>query len=134
MTTSPLLKFFSLNARGLNDYNKRNTLYDWLQDLDIDIVLLQETHFIETREYSYNARWRGTSYHCFSDSSSSRGVSILIRQNLAFEFINCHRSTDGRKILLNIKFNDTVFTIANLYAPNKVLDRKSFFTNSKSWI
>ena len=134
MVASPLFKLFSLNARGLNDYNKRNTLYDWLQDLDIDIVLLQETHFIETRECSYNARWRGTCYHCFSDSSSSRGVSILIRQNLAFEFISCHKSTDGRKLLFNIKINDTVFTIANLYAPNKVLDRKSFFTNLKSWI
>lgn len=41
-----LIKCFSLNTRGLNDYYKRNTLYDWLQDIDIDIVMLQETHFI----------------------------------------------------------------------------------------
>ena len=61
-------------------------------------------------------------------------MSILIRQNLAFEFISCQRSTDGRRLLLNIKFNDNVFTIANIYAPNKVPDRKSFFTSLKSWI
>lgn len=75
-----LMKCSSLNARGLNDNNKRNTLYDWLQDIDIDIVLLQETYFIESKEHIYNARWRGHTFRCFSSSSSSRGVSIFIKK------------------------------------------------------
>ena len=80
---NPLLSVFSLNARGLNTYEKRIVLYDWLQDLDIDIVLLQETHYIESREYQYNARWMGSSFHCFSSSAFSRGVSILIRKKFS---------------------------------------------------
>ena len=132
--SNDLLKVFSLNARGLNDYNKRTILYDWLQDLDIDIVLLQETHYVESKEYMYNARWRGHSYHCFSNSSSSRGVSVLIRNGFSFDFCNYHRSSDGRKILLNIKINDILYSIVNLYAPNKIGDRKAFFTTTNSWV
>lgn len=77
-----LLKCFSLKTRGLNDYNQRNTLYEWLQDIDIDIVMLQETHFIEPKEHicMYNARWRGHTFHCFSSSLSSKGVSIFIKK------------------------------------------------------
>lgn len=98
-----LMKCFPLNARVLNYYNKRNTLYNWLQDIDIDIVMLQETHFIELKEHIYNARWRGHTFHCFSSSPSSRGVSIFIKKKFPFELINYHRSSDGQKILLNLK-------------------------------
>lgn len=70
------LKLLSLNARGLNDYCKRQTLYDWPRDTNCQIVFLQETHYINEKENIYNARWQDSSYHCFSTSAHSRGVSI----------------------------------------------------------
>lgn len=36
--------------KGSKDYNKCNTLYDWLKDIDIDSVMFQETHFIESKD------------------------------------------------------------------------------------
>lgn len=85
----------------------------------------------QKNKYIYNARWRGHTFHCFASSPSSRGVSIFIKKDFPFELIN--RSSDGRKILLNIKIIDKIYSLVNLYAPNKVLDRKAFFTTAKSW-
>ena len=68
----------------------------------MDIAILQETHFVEKNEIIYNARWFGKSIHNFSDSTFSRGVSILFKKDLPIEIINTHRSLDGRKLLVYV--------------------------------
>lgn len=128
------VKFISLNCRGLNDYKKRVILYDWVNDIDCDVLFLQETHFVSEKESVYNSRWNGTSYHCFSNSSHSKGVSILISSKFHFKLINQHRSADGRIIVLNIEHNNETITLANLYAPNTENDRVSFFKKVSKWI
>lgn len=124
---SDLLKIFSLNTRSLNDYNRQITLYDWLEVLYVDIVLLQETHFIEPKEHVYKDRWRRHNFHCFLSSSTSWGVSILIRNGFPYDLINYNISADGRKILLNVKIKDKIYSIVNINAPNKFFDRKAVF-------
>ena len=57
------LKCISLNVRGLNAYDKRIVLFDWLRDTEYDIICLQETHFIKSRELVYNSRWNGKICH-----------------------------------------------------------------------
>ena len=98
------LEFISVNTRGLNCIEKRTKFYDWFRDIKIDIIFLQETHFIEKNELKYNSRWFGKSVHNFSNSAHSRGVSILFRKDLDFEIINVHKSDDGRKLLINIQY------------------------------
>ena len=65
--------------------------------------------------------------HSFSDSTFSRGVSVLIRKDLDIEILNSHSSVDGRKLLLNVKFDNNICTIVNIYAPNTELSRIDFF-------
>ena len=132
--TSDTLKCLSLNVRGLNTYKKRVTLFDWLKNAELDIILLQETHFVKEQESYYNSRWFGEKYHCFSDSVHSRGVSVLFMQNLNLEVINAHRSQDGRKILINVKYLDKTLTLVNVYAPNSEKCRVEFFKRLKSWV
>ena len=43
------LKIISVNARGLNLKEKREKLYSWISDTNIDICFLQETHYIEKK-------------------------------------------------------------------------------------
>lgn len=74
------LKIISVNARGLNLKEKREKLYSWISDTNIDICFLQETHYIEKNEFQYNCNWSGKSIHAFSDSNFSRGVSILFKK------------------------------------------------------
>ena len=128
------LDIVSVNVRGLNTIEKRNKIYDWLCDIRTDIVFLQETHFIEKNEHRYNARWFGNSYHCYSDSSFSRGVSILFRKNLPVEILNVHKSLDGRKLLINIKLENDTITLVNIYAPNNEQYRLDFFNRMQSFI
>ena len=41
------LNIISVNVRGLNTYERRVKIYDWLNDSKIDIAILQETHYVE---------------------------------------------------------------------------------------
>lgn len=41
------LQILSVNVRGLNSDEKRQKLYEWLKLSQCDVILLQETHFIE---------------------------------------------------------------------------------------
>ena len=34
------------------------------------------------------------------------------------QILNVHRSIDGRKLLINVKFEDKTFSLVNVYAPN----------------
>ena len=108
------LKIISVNVRGLNTYEKRVKIYDWLSDSKLDIAILQETHYVERNITKFDARWFGKSIHSFSDSSFSRGVSILLRKDLDIEIVNSHSSIDGRKLLFNLKFDNNLFTIVNI--------------------
>ena len=127
-------KCISLNCRGLNSYDKRTKLYDWVSDNDIDTVCLQETHYIEPNVFKYDARWRGLAFHSFSDSPHGRGVSVLFKDKLSIDIINVHKSIDGRRILINFKRENEIYTIINVYAPNSENARIDFFKRLKTWI
>ena len=128
------LKFLSVNVRGLNTKEKRLKLFNWLKYSKTDIVFLQETHFTEENESLYNFSWYGKIIHCFSDSTFSRGVSILTKNGLDINILNTHRSNDGRKLLINVKLNDVEFTLVNIYAPNNETHRIQFFKRLRSFI
>ena len=128
------LSFLSLNARGLNTYKKRITLFEWIRDSNFDIICLQETHFVKEHEFIYNSRWFGNKIHCFSDSVHSRGVTILFKQNSSVEILNYHQSIDGRRLLVNLKYNEKLITIVNVYAPNAESSRSAFFKRLMSWV
>lgn len=96
-------KLLSINCRGLNSLEKRTELYTWLSDIDADMILLRETHFIEKHEFKYNTWWFGNLVHNFSDSLFRRGTSILFKKNMEIDILGTHRSNDGR-ILFELYF------------------------------
>ena len=85
-------------------------------------------------EVKINSRWFGKSIHCYTDSSYSRGVSVLFKKDLPVEILDIHRSIDGRKILVNVKLNDNIFSLVNVYAPNNEPNRLDFFKKLKLFI
>ena len=64
--------------RGLNSDEKRTKLYDWLNDCNINIALIQETHYIERHIIKYNSRWFGESclisFHLIALSQAARNT------------------------------------------------------------
>ena len=102
-----------------------------------DVLLNQHkiylTHFIEKNQSIYDSRWHGKSFHCFSDSQYSKGVSILFRKGLSIEILNTHKSIDGRRLLVNIRYDDKDFSFVNIYAPNNATERTDFFKRVSTW-
>lgn len=54
-------------------------------------------------------------------------MSILFRKKLIVDIINYHQSVNGRKLLINVKINEKVFSLVNVYAPNFEKERTEFF-------
>ncbi len=124
----------TINVRGLNNPIKRQTLFQWLKAKPFNIICLQETYCTTESVQSISDSWDGASYHCTTNSSHSRGVSILISNAFEHKLINKHECPDGRCLLINIEHSGQTYTIANLYSPTDVTSRKHFLTLSKKWI
>ena len=58
----------------------------------------------------------------------------MFKKDLPIEIINIHRSLDGRKLLVNVKYEDSSFTIVNIYAPNNEDSRIDFFKRMSTYI
>lgn len=131
------IKLLSLNCRGLHDIKQTRKLFQWLDDNDYDIVCLQETYCTNTLRPKLDECWKGECFHAITDSSHSRGVSVLLGKKFldTIEVVSSHYCKDGRKIIVNIKLkNDDTVSIASLYAPNIESDRKTFFKNLPKWL
>jgi exonuclease III len=128
------LKILSVNTRGLNSKEKRDKFYKWISDIRIDVIFIQETHYVEKNIFQYDCSWKGKSIHCFSDSTFSKGVSILFRKELNVHIMNIHKTNDGRKLLINLNIEDTAYTLINIYAPNIESCRLDFFKGLKRFI
>ena len=65
-------------------------------------------------------------------SQHSRGTAILFKNK--HDILNIHSSEDSRIQLVNLKVDDQTMTIINVYAPNNVSERKTFFSKIQKWI
>ena len=127
------LKICCLNARGLRDNKKRNNLFVWLQQKQYDIILLQETYWTDNLKIKIQKELAGTTI-INPGTEHSKRKAILFKNKLNFELLSIHKSEDSRILLINIKFEGETFTLINLYAPNIIGERKSFFNKIQKWI
>ena len=75
------ITYLSLNVRGIRGNQKRNSLFEWLNSQQADIILLQETFFTKEMEHRVQNEWKGKCFHSYG-TNHSKEVSILIEQNL----------------------------------------------------
>ena len=124
--TGDLFTVLTLNVRGLNSSLKRKKMFLWLDNTKADIILLQETFCIPKTDHIFKSNWKGKMFNAGSNSSHSRGVGILFKENIDIKILNIHCCTNGRYILINFEFKCIVFSVVSLYAPN-VGERIIFF-------
>uniref|UniRef100_A0A3Q1CLT5 Reverse transcriptase domain-containing protein n=1 Tax=Amphiprion ocellaris TaxID=80972 RepID=A0A3Q1CLT5_AMPOC len=90
---------------------------DYVSKLKADILLLQETHLLQSEE------------KCLSDSNYSiifsscynsrqRGVSILVHKRIPFTLNSTVTDSEGRYIIIQATIFNKLYSIVNLYAPN----------------
>ena len=115
----------SLNVNGVRDSKKRSVLFHWLKMQNFDLILLQETHCDVQNEKKWSQEWQGKTFWSHGNSSS-RGVAILIKPNLDIGINNVDRDLQGRYICIDTKIDDLDISVINVYAPNNVIERKTF--------
>ena len=118
------LKLCSLNVRGLGAFIKRKEVFGWLREKCFSILFLQETHCTTDQVDQWASEW-GYKAIFSGNSSSSKGVGILFNNNFDFEIIKYKADLNGRFIIVDIKIENQLYTIANIYGPNN--DDSQFF-------
>ena len=128
------LSLVSLNVNGLRNKDKRKTLFHWAQTQKCSALFLQETHFTEELVKDIEDEWTGSHIlHSFKTNNSG-GVSIFLSNDLDVNIIDAVSFSNGRVILSNIEIAKQMFTLVNVYAPNDVKLRNSFFINLDSFV
>jgi exonuclease III len=61
-------------------------------------------------------------------------VAIWIKKNVEFKLIDEYKYNEGRMLLINVEINNAVYTIINIYAPNNMNKRNTFFKQVDTFI
>ena len=120
------LKIASMNCRGLGEFTKRRDVFHFLREKNFSLYLLQDTHFTSGIEERIKREWGYDAYFS-SFASNSRGVAILINNNIQYKLLDFTKDLGGNYIILRIEAFDTKFVIVNIYGPND--DQPDFYIN-----
>ena len=127
MGTKKTLELLSYNVRGLKDKHKRYATFSWLREKKCDMILLQETHcHLRKDETSWGREWGG---QCFwsKGTARSKGVAIMFKPGIKYDIENILIDANGRYIILQVKIDEAVYQVVNIYAPNDEYERVNFF-------
>ena len=84
------MNIVTINVRGLGNPQKCKTLFQWIEAKGFDIICLQGTFCTKDSVHKISKEWNGSSYHTVSDSSHSKGVSILMSNKFNHDVIDQH--------------------------------------------
>ena len=100
-----------------------------LSRLDLDVILLQETHVsCKAQADDIAKRWPGDCFWSFGTGKKA-GVAMLISPRFQGKVTRFIFDSDGRIFSALIKIGSCQFNLVNIYAPNTVTGRKNFFQN-----
>ena len=125
-TLNDELVICSLNVRGLSNPLKRRETFRSLKMKKYGIFFLQEVHCTKEKESPWTSEWGFTAFFS-SFSSASAGVCILFNNNFQFEIIRKFSDQEGRYIIIDMKIDNKILTLVNIYAPNN--DNPTFVQN-----
>ena len=119
------LNLVTLNVRGLRDSSKCESLLAELKNLNVDVAVVQETHFI----CAANCRVLESDFNVFSeyDSRSSAGVSLLVGRSLDADVDVVFAGDWGQLVEADVAVKSFKFRLIAVYAPNIAAERVSFF-------
>ena len=111
------VRMVSLNVNGLNTPKKRDRVITKLKRDKAQIIYLQETHLKKVehdklKRYGYRHVYSG-----LFRGGPRRGVTIMISNQLQFEYEKEIRDGEGRYIIVKGKLDNVKVTLVNVYAP-----------------
>ncbi len=116
----------SLNVRGLHNNVKRRGVMDWARSQCFDIIMLQECYSTCQVEDQWSKDWGGTCL--FSHGTNhSKGVMVLGMPGLDLDILCKIIDESGRYIILKTVIQGKSYVLVNVYAPNTMRDKQTFF-------
>ena len=118
----------SININGLNTEKKQRLLHQFMTQLKIDILLVQENNVCEDGKVKYLEKY----YKILMNKSINfkGGTCILIKSNIDCEIERVEMSADSRVISAICKMQDRKIHLLNIYAPaGEKATREEFFEN-----
>lgn len=76
------LKILSFDVQGLDGIKKQKDVFNYLQNMNFDIVCLQDTHFTADQEKHISNRWEGNCFFSAAPQSNARGVATFFWKTL----------------------------------------------------
>lgn len=123
----------SINSQGLQNLNRRQTVFTLLKKQKYDITFLQETHWTDELQSDILREWGGTIlFHNFD--STAQGTAVLFHPNFIFQsHQNCNNS-QGRTQQIVIEHSDHKFNLVNVYAPRTDKEEQHYFITIPSYL
>ena len=121
------LKILSINVRGIDSPTKSELFLHELARLNYDIFLIQETHvFRKQRAETIEKKWGGKCFWSFGIGKSA-GVALFTSPHFSGQVSRFQHDNEGRVFSAMILIHSQNFNAVNIYAPNTVSERKTFF-------
>ena len=96
----------------------------WRNPLRISVSF--KKHIVPQMWNIWKKQWKGDMF--FSHGTGhSKGVLILVKDQLDFKLQSIKVDSQGRYILLEAIIQDSLFLLLNIYAPNKCSEQCDFF-------
>ena len=101
------------------------------------IFFLSETFITEELVDCVRRDWDVPNYHTFGTpdvNGASKGVSIFVKKDIHFKFLNKKTSNDGRNLLINCTVDNNKFSYVVVYASRTKNERIAFFRDLELWL
>lgn len=121
-----VLRVGSLNINGGRDRGKLGMVSEFIKIKKVNVSFLQETHTNKDNEIEWGMWWEGK-FVLSHGTNNSAGVAILFSSNMNINILNIDKIVEGRLLLTEIEYEETVFVLVNIYAPNNGPERKDLF-------
>ncbi|PIK38280.1 hypothetical protein BSL78_24883 [Apostichopus japonicus] len=132
--TPDTLSLVTLNVNGMRGTPKRRRILQFCKLLQVDVVLLQETHIsCESDVHLWSLEWGGGLYASFG-SGASCGTVILVSPKLCHCVGKVEKDHEGRVVCIHLRLTRGELVVCNVYAPNRPACRKNFFTVLPSFV
>ena len=118
-----MVKLLSINVRGIGNQVKRRALFQQHR-FNADILIMQETHSHEDIEAIWESEWGGKAIFAHG-TASARGVAVFCSKKVYMGIRNILTDEVGRSVIWDLQIDETIVTIAAIYAPNE--DNPNFF-------
>jgi exonuclease III len=131
------MRLSSLNIKGGGDIDKVSEVIKFLQNNNIDIALLCESHMTEEKVTLYKQRWQTFTWYTNCVSENSCGVTFVILKPDQIKLRDrkvIKQDTQGRVLGIQLEVEGPkqkykTIRILGLYAPNQESDSVNFFNN-----